>query len=65
MTAGAALGFLSLYTGAPWWLRAIVFAPLYVGGVGLLYEKPGGARRALWMSLGLTVLLMLAPNLGV
>jgi hypothetical protein len=59
LISAAALAFAALAYQAPWWSRAIVFAPLWLAGIGLLSAR--AHRRALFTALFLTAVLMLLP----
>jgi hypothetical protein len=56
LISAASLAFVAIAYQAPWWSRAIVFAPLWLAGVGLLSAH--GRRRALVMAAALTILLI-------
>ena len=56
LISAAALAFVAIAYQAPWWSRLIVFAPLWVAGVGLLSAR--AHRKALMMAAALTLLLV-------
>lgn len=57
LISAAALAFVAVAFQAPWWSRAIVFAPLWLAGIGLLSAR--AHRRALVLAAVLTLALIL------
>ncbi len=59
LISAAALAFVAIAYQAPWWSRAIVFAPLWLAGIGLLSAR--AHKRSLAVAAVLTILLVLLP----
>lgn len=39
LTTGVGFAFLMVVFNAPWWIRLIVFFPIWIAGLGLLQAK--------------------------